>query len=41
MYGDFEYMTTRSFVVGTRKLEDCAAAEQYCVEIGRPDAFMQ
>jgi hypothetical protein len=23
------------------KLEDCAAAEQYCVEIGRPDAFMQ
>ncbi|XP_010534942.1 PREDICTED: transforming growth factor-beta receptor-associated protein 1 isoform X2 [Tarenaya hassleriana] len=23
------------------KLEDCEAAEQYCVEIGRPDAFMQ
>ncbi|CAA2991564.1 Transforming growth factor-beta receptor-associated protein 1 homolog [Olea europaea subsp. europaea] len=23
------------------KLEDCEAAEQYCVEIGRPDAYMQ
>lgn len=24
-----------------RKLEDCEAAEQYCAEIGRPDAYMQ
>ncbi|CAI9090436.1 OLC1v1025211C6 [Oldenlandia corymbosa var. corymbosa] len=23
------------------KLEDCEAAEQYCAEIGRPDAYMQ
>ncbi|KAL2525163.1 Vacuolar sorting protein 39 [Abeliophyllum distichum] len=23
------------------KLEDCEAAERYCVEIGRPDAYMQ
>ncbi|VVA92227.1 unnamed protein product [Arabis nemorensis] len=34
-------LLTRSSVVGARKLEDCAAAEQYYVEIGRPDAFMQ
>ena len=24
-----------------RKLEDSEAAEQYCAEIGRPDAYMQ
>ena len=24
-----------------RKLEDSEAAEQYCVELGRPDAYMQ
>lgn len=25
----------------SRKLEDCEAAEQYCAEIGRDDAYMR
>jgi len=28
-------------MLAPRKLEDSEAAEQYCAEIGRADAFMQ
>lgn len=30
-----------NILVSLRKLEDCEAAEQYCAEIARPDAYMQ